>query len=405
MSWGLHLGSLFVLLIREDFWVSKLVFIVFKNVYVIMVIYMDPSRNNTFGGSDSDERNPSIDGGRPTSEQLNSAQSVYVRPVSTQSAHTKQALQQVLQKPVSQQPTSQQPVPGQSASQQFASGQFIQRQPVDNVVPLMNPNNSQLVFTNVGAGGAASGTNSKKKMKLWIILIAVLVILVLGIILWLLIQKNSEGVFDVGDIKASFNSYVNYVIHGEDSSEAVDIDSIQESNPYYMNLEGVDLQQYLAKSEEKYNAFANNYNSSNGDVYGIQYMNAFFYDYVEIYSMSIDGFYDLYRNDNIEAFDEMLSKKYDTSSNYDAVLRSYIVNEKQLAGLSFEILSDAEKADCLNNGGLIEGCYTMSDQQAEKLTNLLVEIDDEEELLYENAIVTINAVFTELYGNKSEGKA
>ena len=207
-----------------------------------MGVYMDPSRNNTLNNGNSGNANPGVNGGRPTSEQSNPVQSVYVRPTSTQLAHTKQALQQVLQSPVSQQQTAQ--------------------QPVGNVAPLMNTGDSQLIFTNSGSGNNVLGIR-KKKNKIIMISLAVMGILLFVVLLCFLLMNVLGNSNQNASVKNSFNRYANYFIYGENESNDLAATYSNPDDSYFIRNAGAwESPEYLSTFNDLFNTFYNEYSGS-----------------------------------------------------------------------------------------------------------------------------------------------
>ena len=102
--------------------------------------------------------------------------------------------------------------------------------------------------------GGEAPKKSRKGVVILIVLVVVLALVGGGFLLW------QNGVFGGGSnsqsqaasLEEKYNSYIDYVLYGENSVEKYSIDGIENWTPYFAGLEGDELESYLQNANTKY---------------------------------------------------------------------------------------------------------------------------------------------------------
>lgn len=372
------------------------------NDYVIIDTYMDPTQKSPISSNNPSETNP---GGI----RLPSNEKGYSTAPSTQS----QNIQTGFNIPSSQSISNNPVVPNNPSSPNTntpSNNPPSQNTNYNEMLPLMRTNANYIMPQSVPAGmspnGAIPGNNKTKKIGVWnvwlIVLVAIVLCLSIVLIIWLALSGSNDGGESFSDTTNSFNSYINYVVYGQENNGAINIDDVAGAQPYFESVSGDDLEQYLLKAKEKYTVFSNLYSNGDGNVLGIESMDIYFYDYAKNHTISMGSYLDLYEKNGVEGIDNFIKERFPESSS-DVIYNSYIDDEKQFANLCAKIFTTAESAGCRGeDGAFTEGCYNMSEQESENLSSVMGKIDNDENILYDNAVSAILALYEELYGVNSE---
>ena len=207
--------------------------------------------------------------------------------------------------------------------------------------------------------GLEGGTKLDALLRNKKIIVIVLVVLLLlvggGFLLW---QSGTLGGGGrVTSLQRKYNSYINYVVTGEESNEQPELYSNEMLLPYFEDLSENELSVYLEKANNKYLEFSNEYiMSEREDPADIGAMEAYFQDYAEIIPFSEDELLEMYLDVGRQEALEAIEERYTISSENEQLV-AYVNASKEALTLYLSLLVSMNGAGCINNGVIISGCY------------------------------------------------
>lgn len=396
------------------------------NAYDIME-YMNPSYdNNSVGNSNSGGTNPGGVGGAIGGNQpvvgLNQPVSPVVQPV------------------VGAAP---QPTPPVQPQDQF--GQFGQQ-------PMMSSEMNSPI--NSGEGDIYLGGNSSEKKSKKGLIIGVVIIIILAIVAGIVAILMNSGMFEKSeqqkesDLATAYNSFANYVMYGEDSTERVNFNEIGNKVPYFETLERDNNGEYIEKAQKYYNkleeAFneymVNNenveagkngeateevteetveddtknensdgitieeemkefYDNQYGGISGIEVLKSYYVDYIKVKPLELRELIEGYTLGGISDVNKLIRDRYTISdSEYEIYLDTYLNKMKKIASLELDIIVAYSDAGCISNNEIIEGCYAITAEQENELEGALNDAVYALMILKNSALQTMRSLFYLLYG-------
>lgn len=278
---------------------------------------------------------------------------------------------------------------------------------VDNTA--MNNTSGGFTSTNFPAGGITVGESSGKGPRKGLI-IGVIVAFVLLLGGGLVALAATSGMFGGGnssgnsqeentltDAKGAFNEYINYVVSGKDSGDAINEETISNMfYPYFAELNDEDLDVYLDKIKKKSDALA----KFLGEEYALELrdMNVYTLWFAEAYPINYAKAYGLFAANGYEKAIESVNNHFEVDSE-DGVFDQYLVTARKAAMQEISVISEANSAGCYTDGKLISGCYSMSDEKRNEYNTVRNEEAEIEAMIKENAVDAALVVYDSLYNN------
>jgi len=326
---------------------------------------MDPSYNNSFGGNNSG-----------------------VNPVPNPGATP---------------PIGPAPAPVQSPAPMANLNSMPNPTPAPTPAPIQSPTPPPQFSSDSGDIVINSAPKSTKKFTPGVIaLIVIVVILLFAGISFLIINRNngSSGSATPSAIKEAFNSYVNYVLYGKDSTE--DIEDITNSDvvitPYFESLDDNEKAQYITTATEKYNNFINLYYAEDrnlDDLVDTNPLEDYFQSFPRIKILSEQDVLDLYNQYGKSEATQKIKDNYNIA-NVSNNIAVYVDDSEELSNAYLDIIANIDSAGCLSNRTIVEGCYRLTDSERDMLKTHLDIIELRNDFYY-RAISVLNMLYAELY--------
>ena len=245
----------------------------------------------------------------------------------------------------------------------------------------------------------------KSKKGLVIAVVALMLLVVGGLVAYMLLwsnnnEKDSGGVVVTTDVKVSFNAYVNYVLNGIESNSDLKLDVIEEKIPYFLELSSTERKSYIKKAGEKYDSFSTSYYKSGGSLETVP-MKAYYQDYASLPRSSENDFLKEYLDKGKDATKEYIASIY-SRSDVDNYFGVFLQDLKELNYYSLDLIANADFRGCIRDGAIVEGCYSLSEEESYKLNDLAFNVQRDESVLKGRALGVLRALYEEIYNMNSD---
>ena len=271
-------------------------------------------------------------------------------------------------------------------------------------IPQQPMNSQQPISSGTGdivLGGADSNKKSRKGIVILIILVAFLALIGGGILLWQngVFGGSGSSQLQVANLEEKFNSYIDYVLYGEDSAEKYGIDEIEAWTPYFAGLEGDELSAYIEKANYKYLELENAYSQSNAnDRVDITPMKIYYQDYASMQPMSEKEVSDFYIENGLGQTKKMINNKYIFSGN-NLQFETYLESVNDSLSNYLTLLVKADKAGCIRDKKIVSGCYKLTEEEYKVYQEKELEMGKTGDVLKKSAVDTLKSVYNTLYGS------
>ena len=264
-------------------------------------------------------------------------------------------------------------------------------------------------IVSVSAGGidlpnAAEAKKSKRGLIIGVVVVAILA-LVGAIVGISFVGKGGGGqVVATKPLKEAFNSYINYVWYGKDSDEDFDINTLDEVSPYFLNVksDGVEVDSYVIKANEKYEAFETVYHKDNFGSEEISALSDYYQDYVALPKINTEDIVKEYVSNGYEAAVSYIDKTYSVSDNNLSVITyNYLLSLDRGARIILDIAVQARSQGCVNDNQIDYACFALPDVLRNKLDAAILESSDMESMLASTASLTLDNIYREIYVDNS----
>lgn len=265
---------------------------------------------------------------------------------------------------------------------------------------------SQQPVISSGDGDIVLNNGSEKKSRKGIIILVILVALLLliggGILLWrngvFGSESSDAGQTQAGTLEEKYNSYVNYVLYGEDNVGRPDIENISEIVAYFETLDESLLTDYLEKTNNLFADFERAYNVEI-DEHGVDLMPlmTYYYDYAEKQPLQDNDLFDMYVASGEEESNKMIDSKY-TITKTDGEFYDYLNAIKKYYRLYLGLIVKADMKGCIKNGMVLSGCFIISDEDEKNLEGTAEVVFDSIEKMKIMATSAMANIYVELYG-------
>ena len=322
-----------------------------------------------------------------------------------------------------------QPVPPMQSSPQDQFGQFeqqIAQQPISS-----------------GEGDIYLGGDSEQKSKKGLV-IGVVLIIILAIVAGIVAVLMNSGMFTKteqqkeSDLATAYNSFANYVLYGEESTEKVDFNEIGYSAPYFESLAYNERGEYIEKARVKYNELKKIYNDyldldnktddeeeagtqsdsngsnneSNGEnelkefydsqydkSYNIELLKSYYVDLAEVNYLTTDDLTYTYIHNGINDARALIEESCATTdSEYELYLYDYLTSLREMMNLNLDSIVLNVDAGCVADDKIIEGCYTLAEAQNEQFQTAIRNTNQAMWNFEDEASQTMKGIFYLLYG-------
>ena len=255
-----------------------------------------------------------------------------------------------------------------------------------------------------GAEGAGGAGKSRKGVIVLIILIALLALVGGGFWLWQsgMLGGNEGQSQQVSDLQEKYNSYVNYVLWGVESSGKPELNATGEVvNPYFEGLQSdeTELDTYMSLAGVKFDALKQAYEKKEGDKLDLVVLKSYFEDYASIRPMSQNEMISDYAMDGEEVVKKLIDEKYNISSS-EEYLTEYTKKVKELSLFELETIMNIDKAGCLKDEKIVTNCYQMSETDEEKRGKMITDVTEAYYALKNEAFDVIRVLYNELYSGE-----
>ncbi len=288
-----------------------------------------------------------------------------------------------------------------------------------------NPGQANAIFGQGNIGSAApigsatsdvvigGGAQQKPKKALVIGAIAAAVLIVAGLIMGVMFGQGGGGSGDSGQVssadqKTLFNSYVNYVMFGEDSSEDLTEERASEYRAYFESLvnDGDALIKYTLEANKKFGDFKTSYSGGEYGDHALLSLDDYFQRFPSAMPITVKEMSDLFKQSGRESVESLIDNRYsigtgdDDSASGDYLYYIDVVREYSEFRLS--IIERASMEDCTLNESLESDCYALSGDDIQTAQNYDQELLEAEFTMRQNAFVAIQDLYDEIYGLDGE---
>ena len=307
------------------------------------------------------------------------------------------------------------------------------------VMPMQQPISSGT--DDIILSGDGTGLKSKKGL-----IISVIVALVVAVVIGVVVALMNSGIFAKSEqekesnLAAAFNSFANYVMYGEESTEKVNFSDISSSAPYFMDLAYDEREEYIEKAQEKYDNLEaayyeymgydengelvgideeevveeeNNENESNdedeilemyksvyGSIDGIDILESYYVDYASVEPFTEEELVDYYTNNGIIATRDLVDKRYQifdyAESNEYLNMLFYAL--KNYWNKEVDYIVGADNNNCISDKSIIENCYSQGEEGQLKFQTELSEVINAQTNFYSNTVLTMESLYYLTYG-------
>ena len=204
-------------------------------------------------------------------------------------------------------------------------------------------------------------------------------------------------------MEEKYNDLANYVLFGEEKTNDLRIGStIQLLVPYFEGLQENELADYLTKATNKYVSFADSYTQSNSENrVNVVPMKMYFVDYAGMQPLDLEEVVAMYVEGGQAETRIEINNKYRDVSDGDERFRKYVAASRELAETYLGIVANADKAGCVKQDNMLQGCYSASDAEKEGVEAKVKAVAVATEALKKVAMDAMIAVGAEL--DESEG--
>ena len=255
-----------------------------------------------------------------------------------------------------------------------------------------------------GAEGAGGAGKSRKGVIVLIILIVLFALVGGGFWLWQsgMLGGNEGQSQQVSDLQERYNSYVNYVLWGVESSGKPELNATGEVvNPYFEDLQSDEtkLDTYMSLAGVKFDALKQAYEKKEGDKLDLVVLKSYFEDYAGIKLISQDEMIDGYSMDGENVMKNNINKEYQVVSG-EEYLTEYTKKVKELSLFELETIMNIDKAGCLKDEKIVTNCYQMSETDEEKRGKMITDVTEAYYALKNEAFDVIRVLYNELYSGE-----
>ncbi len=291
-----------------------------------------------------------------------------------------------------------------------------------------NPGQANAIFGQAGAnlngamaiGSASSGdvvigggVQQKPKKALVIGAIAAAVLIVAGLIMGVMFGQGGGGSGDSGQVssadqKTLFNSYVNYVMFGEDSSEDLTEERASEYRAYFESLvnDGDALIKYTLEANKKFGDFKTSYSGGEYGDHALLSLDDYFQRFPSAMPITVKEMSDLFKQSGRDSVESLIDNRYSIGTGDDDSASSdylyYIDVVREYSEFRLSIIERASMEDCTLNESLESDCYALSGDDIQTAQNYDQELLEAEFTMRQNAFVAIQDLYDEIYGLDGE---
>ena len=229
-------------------------------------------------------------------------------------------------------------------------------------------------------------------------------------------NSSSSEVAVTGDPEELFGEYMSFLAFGPDSSSTQD-DEEREMLVYDVDLYAVtevdkptseSRTEYIEELNSKWSSFADSYSGDSVSASRLADVSLYFYEFAKIGMLTENDLYDIYisADKNLESAKEQALEKISSTSTHPSI--EYFVRIRQDYALAtLDMLSEANKANCLSEESLFDKCeLNNSDaltKYAEAVTTLTNETSTKKkDILLSNALIPLADLEEEFYGDSAE---
>ena len=294
-----------------------------------------------------------------------------------------------------------------------------------------------------GEGDIYLGGDSEQKSKKGLV-IGVVLIIILAIVAGIVAVLMNSGMFTKteqqkeSDLATAYNSFANYVLYGEESTEKVDFNEIGYSAPYFESLAYNERGEYIEKARVKYNELKKIYNDyldlnnktddeeeagtqsdsngsnneSNGEnelkefydsqydkSYNIELLKSYYVDLAEVNYLTTDDLTYTYIHNGINDARALIEESCATTdSEYELYLYDYLTSLREMMNLNLDSIVLNVDAGCVADDKIIEGCYTLAEAQNEQFQTAIRNTNQAMWNFEDEASQTMKGIFYLLYG-------
>lgn len=260
-----------------------------------------------------------------------------------------------------------------------------------NPTPLPPSDQGDIILT------PTPGSNKKPKTALIILAVFIIIALFAGIA-YLILNRGSGDQVSQNDLKESFNSYANYVLYGKESTE--NLTEIPDAGfaPYFEELNSDERVQYVTTATEKYDKFTSLYYAegrNTDDLTDTNPLQDYFQDYPRVNALGEQDVLELYNRYGKSEATEMIDNNYNIT-NISNNMAVYVDDLNELSLTYLDIVANIGTSGCLKDGTVIEGCYTLTENESNRM-KIFFDITDMQNSFYSRAINALNNLYEELY--------
>ena len=204
------------------------------------------------------------------------------------------------------------------------------------------------------------GAQQKPKKALVIGAIVAVVLIVVGLIVGIMFGRgggsSDDGQVNTADQKAAFNSYANYVMFGEDSSEDLTEEKMSEYSVYFETLGDNEdaIIKYTLEANKKFGELQSTYSSDNWyEQLALSNMQDYFQVYPSVQVLTLKEISELYTSNGREAVEALIDSRYSVGNYYSdsedvsGDLLNYFEAASNLGLFQLDIIERARALDCV----------------------------------------------------------
>ena len=295
------------------------------------------------------------------------------------------------------------PQPKQPMMQQpMMSSQPMMQQPMMSSQPIVSSGMGDVMLD------GAPEKKSRKGVVTLIILVILLVFAGIGFFFW---QNGTSGggspQQQAGNLKENYNSYVNYVLAGDESNNEINLETVNMAQAFFKNLKDATLDAYITKANEKYGVLKQSYDAVESENrQDIAVLKSYYQDYPQIKSLDISEVIKIYEQNGKDRIktEQAIAENYKMDS-IETYLNNYLAAGISYANVLLGIIENADKAGCIKDANLVQGCYVNTIQEGDDFSKKYNDMIGAQNNLYNQAINTMLTIYEVAYsadGGSSE---
>lgn len=289
------------------------------------------------------------------------------------------------------------PVGGQAVNSAMPVGGFRQA----GVNPMIsNAPNQMNSFGPATEGDIVLNDGSaQKQSRIPIVILAVLIVAVIVVVIVVLIitQGSKGGGVSATDEREAFNSYANYILHGTESKEDLDEETIKYSEPYFEQLKTNELSNYLEMAEKKYDTFYKIYAINGNRNSAMRDLANYYQKFASIIPLTTSEIIDTYYDNGAIAVNNLINSRYKVIEMNESGVSAYVRALERKDRFIMQIAEAADLAGCIISEKFTSSCYDLNDSQRQVMVENEKDVINYSWNISDSAWLALNSIYNNVY--------